>query len=250
MEGVEMSNPLCPICGTSSITRSKAVLKLPEQHEYCIGCDHVFQWPPEIGISYDADYIKTYESYPTRDMSFLRLGALLSHVDSHDPESRMMGEPRQRTLLDIGYGNGEFARLAKDAGFDAYGSDVHGVDYGVKDVALDHAGRWDVVTMFDSIEHFPDFSVLRQLMVRTDMLLISTPLRPAGETSFTGRWWDGWHHFKPGEHLHYFSRKSLARLLQGFGMKQLKVEDAIRKSPSLTEPNILMGVFKRMIAGG
>jgi hypothetical protein len=68
----------------------------------------------------------------------------------------------------------------------------------------------DIVTFWDSIEHLSDpVSVLRGL--NPESVFISTPSTddfPDGETELIK-----WHHYYPGEHLHYFNSYSLNAML-------------------------------------
>lgn len=180
----------------------------------CHRCGHIFQFPPRIGVRYDAAYVRTYDRYPTREMSCLRVGYLKAFLAGG-------------RLLDIGYGNGDFLRAAQAAGFDAFGYDVHGVDCGIKEIdfAADETA-WDVVTFFDSLEHFADFQPIRRLLDRTLHVMISLPWPPA---DFPAR--RQWKHYKPGEHLHYFSAESLQALIRKPKRASSNVEDMIRRGP-------------------
>jgi hypothetical protein len=158
-------------------------------------------------------------------MAFLRVGFLKAFVSGG-------------RLLDVGYGNGDFVRAAEAAGFDAYGHDVHGVDCRIREVALDADESWNVVTFFDSLEHFPDFDLVRCLLKRTNYVMISVPMRPS---SFPHD--RNWKHFKPGEHLHYFSELSLQQMIDKPLRAVSNVEDTIRQRSSRGEQNILTALF-------
>lgn len=211
--------PCCPVCA------KEAVCLRAELHR-CSDCAHIFQYPPEVRVTYAAEYLSTYDRYPVAAMSRARLVYVRTFV-------------REGKLLDVGYGQGHFAKLAQGAGFDVYGNDVHGVDYGVREVNLNHGSRWDVVTFFDSLEHFPDLAPVRDLAGRSKYVVVSLPSRPV--------WFPErleWKHYKPGEHLHYFCEDSLDRL---FGVKRrlafTDVEDVIRGKGPEGVRNILTAVY-------
>lgn len=194
----------------------------------CPSCGHVFQDPPTILVKYDADYVAKYRGY-TDEMSYLRLGFLKAFAG---------GGP----LLDFGCGDGRFVKVARAGGFDAYGYDIHGVDVGVPMVGWDRIGRadWGVVTMFDSLEHVPDLHQVERAAARATRLIIATPCPPTGFPDVRD-----WKHYKPGEHLHYFSRASLRQLF--VSRKEVchtNVEDAIRK-PDGAGWNIRTVVFEK-----
>lgn len=188
-------------------------------------------------MAYNPDYIKTrYDLYPTTEaMSHLRTGFVGAHA-------------RGSKLLDVGYGNGAFLKVAAKAGFDVYGSDLHGADYGIRDVPLVSDELWDVITFFDSIEHFPDFAPAIHALKRSKVAIISVPWRP--------EWFPdnlNWKHYKPGEHLHYFDIHSLMMLLEINGFKLLHfnpVEDVVRGKLPDGSSNILTAAFINLFPNG
>lgn len=199
-----MSTAVCPICESTQFLSRVDLL-------HCQDCTHLFQFPAAIRVKYDADYLATYSRYPEEAMSHLRVGFLKSFVQGG-------------RLLDVGYGTGSFVRTAMKAGFDAYGTDVHGVDCGVRECSLASDESWDVVTFFDSLEHFVDLSVVRDLGRRAGLVVVSLPKTPRDFALD-----QGWRHYKPGEHLHYFNEQSIARLFEDKKLLATSdVEDAVR----------------------
>ena len=208
----------CPVCAQSS-TEDCGDLR------GCRACGHVFQHPPIVTARYDAKYVGRYDSYPTEGISLLRLGLLEGYV-------------RGGRLLDVGYGNGAFVRVGEAAGFDAFGYDVHGHDFGVAEVDIHtDSSQWDVVTFFDSLEHFSDLDEVRGLLSRTRFVMISVPQRPVDFPANRA-----WRHYRPGEHLHYFSQASLQRFFRRPLLAASNLEDVIRR-PELGRPNILTCLF-------
>lgn len=199
----------CPTCNS---TRFGPVF---DKHDRCVDCDHIFQNPPDVNIAYDKDYIDTrYGTYTTTAaMSRLRLGLVMSFGG-------------YGKWLDVGYGQGDFVKAAIEAGVDAYGNDVHGQDYGVRDVPLCSDEQWDAVTFFDSVEHFPDLEPAKHVIKRAKLVVISVPKRP---DSFPADL--TWRHYRPGEHLHYFSPESIRRLVGKPQLFETNIEDTIRKQP-------------------
>lgn len=128
-------------------------------------------------------------------------------------------------LLDVGYGNGSFVKLASSSGYDAFGKEIHGLSdrYGVREADYD-SKEWDVVTFFDSLEHMDSFSTIRKL--RSKIIIVSTPLRPDTFPDDLR-----WKHWKPGEHLHYFDAIGILRLWPPKKkLAESNIEDIIRKS--------------------
>lgn len=213
----------CPVCKTSAIVEEPVLSS-------CSVCKHIWQTGLDIKTVYDAQYIRTrYDSYPTTEvMSHVRLGFLKAFA-------------KKGRLLDVGYGNGSFLKLAARGGFDVFGNDIHGVDYGIRDIPLEEAvdSVWDVVTFFDSLEHFADLDLPRVLTTQARVVIISIPCRP---DSFPAH--KEWKHYRPGEHLHYFSRYSLELLVGKHAVAcRSDVEDIIRGKLPDGGQNILTVAF-------
>ncbi len=213
-----LDSPKCPITGKGDVVRvSDALSYSPE-------ADHYFQSNLAPSINYNDAYMETYEQYPTENMSFLRAGYVCAELGRELPKFGAL-KPEQASVLDFGYGNGAFLKRMSAAGFTTYGIDVHGVDYGILDWKVGIDSNPTVVTAFDSIEHVPNFEFFFSL--RPHVFVISTPYRPV----WFGRNYSKWKHYKPGEHLHYFSLRSLTLLFARHGYCLSSVgtpEDIIR----------------------
>ncbi len=206
-----MSEILCPVCQRDTNLGFQG-----NDLRRCQTCDHIFQFPPTITANYGAEYVDArYVKYPTTQiMSYLRLGIVKSFMPFG-------------TLLDVGYGDGSFVKAALAGGYTAFGYDVHNEHkYGIPVVqSLDAAHRWDVVTFFDSLEHMPTLETARDLAAKASVVIVSFPHRPDSFPKNTD-----WRHYRPGEHLHYFSNHSIHRLF-GFGKELvigINAEDSIR----------------------
>ena len=132
-----------------------------------------------------------------------------------------------------------------------FGIDVHKENFGIPVVDFSTELSFDLICFFDSLEHIPDFSDLFRL--RSRHVAVSIPATP-GFVLQTPR---QWRHYKPGEHLHYFSQLSLGRLMQRwsrfFKIGDGHPEDRIRgKLTSHGTPfdNIYTAVFSRIVPDG
>ena len=108
---------------------------------------------------YDPKYVKDrYDSYgPKCDMmSYLRLGYILGTLDC-----------KPNRVLDIGYGNGSFLKACKEADMNTFGTDVSGYELEPHGTFLtfDEIFKYpfDLITMFDSLEHFTKISFVKKL---------------------------------------------------------------------------------------
>lgn len=187
-------------------------------------------------ILYDEDYVETrYNAYPTTSlMSHLRLGYLLGALENV-PNS----------ILDVGYGNGDFLKTAQRMIKNCYGNDIepafplpNNISY-VKNI---YDAHYDVVCFFDSLEHFDNIYEIKEL--KTDYIYISVPWCHYVDD----KWFETWKHRRENEHLWHFNLSSLTNFMRSIGFEYIthsNVEDTIRKSDN-NLPNILTALFKKM----
>jgi hypothetical protein len=182
---------------------------------------------------YDEVYIdKGYGRAPVEEMSALRFGHLVG-VLGHVPAS----------ILDVGYGSGDFLKCARKLVQDVNGYDIppaFPVD-GVATVEGLYTRSYEVVTFFDALEHFEDPSEIRAL--DTKYVHISLPWCHY----FSDDWFDTWKHRKPNEHLWHFNPQSLGAFMASLGFEMIgycNVEDTIRKSTGDWK-NILSATFRK-----
>lgn len=194
---IDKTNVKCPICNSFD------TLECSHKLSFCCNCNHTFQTDLKVTKVYDDAYIRPYNALHTEEMSKVRWD-FIDEILELDPGSK---------ILDIGYGNGAFLKYVQKLGMDVYGIDVHGQDYGIKEVTYDVDIEYDLVCFFDSLEHLPSFSPLFQLNMKN--MVVSIPFVPP---FFLGSPLS-WKHYKPGEHLHYFSPNSLSYLVSLLGGK-------------------------------
>jgi hypothetical protein len=195
------------------------------------------QVDPRSLTRYDVDYVKSrYDTLPDRGarMSFLRAGFIIGAT------GRIA-----HSVLDVGYGNGSFLRCMGSLGAKCAGLDISGypVPEGCRRARIsDLCAHWDLVTMFDSLEHMPDLEFLRHMPAR--FVAVTAPWFHVKQGL---DWFASWKHRRPGEHLHHFSPESLRELMHSCGYRQIvsaPIEDAIRK-PEGNLPNTVTSVFAR-----
>jgi len=145
---------------------------------------------------------------------------------------------RPGTLLDVGCAAGYFLAVMREAGWE-----VAGVDLSSEIVAHAHArfgftalhagtletapwppASFDLVTLWDLVEHVPDpRAVLMQAhrLLRPDGVLVLETQDVA--SPFARLLGARWHHFKHAEHLYHFDAATIRRLLAqaGFAVVEL-----------------------------
>jgi hypothetical protein len=204
------------------------------------GVIHQIEFTP---IRYDKQYISYYEDLSDRTvkLGYQRLGWILGLL-RYIP----------RSVLEIGYGTGTFIEAAQITGVaDCAGYDIarYPLPDGVRFVDRDEAltREWDLVAMFDVLEHIPDLSFLERLKARH--LAVAVPYCRCRELGEAGdAWFRAWRMRLPNEHLHHFDREALVALLAHHGFECVTLntfEDGIRLRPGEHGPNILSGFFKK-----
>ncbi len=139
-----------------------------------------------------------------------------------------------RRILDVGAATGFFVEQARMAGWDAigiepsdwaatYARDVLGqpVQTGTLNGSTFAPDDFDIVTMWEVIEHLPDPRAVMSEIVRVlrpgGYLAFSTPDSGSLVARVWGKRWLGWR--KVPEHLFYFDLKSITTLLQHFHLR-------------------------------
>ena len=196
-----------------------------------------------IPITYDRQYISYYEAKSDRTikLGYQRMGWVLG----------LMGRLPD-SVLEIGYGTGTFVEAAEISRVgDCAGYDIarYPLPDGVRFIEWEDAlaRPWDLIAMFDVLEHIPDLSFLEQLDARH--IAIAVPYcrwRELGEAG--DDWFGSWRMLLPNEHLHHFDRESLTALLAHHGWDCVTLntfEDGLRLRPGESGPNILCGFFRK-----
>lgn len=201
------------------------------------GVIHQIDFEP---IAYDQEYISYYEKKSDRTikLGYQRLGWILGLIN-RIPDS----------VLEIGYGTGTFVEAAQITGVrHCAGFDIaeYPLPEGVTFVPWEEAleATWELVAMFDVLEHIPDLSFLGRL--KADHVAIAVPFCRWKELG--DEWFRQWRMLLPNEHLHHFDEESLVALMEHYGYRCVTLntfEDGIRLRQGESGPNILSGFFSK-----
>jgi hypothetical protein len=188
-------------------------------------------------IEYNYQYSSQYNSYGsmTKYLSCLRLGILIDTIKKI-PSS----------ILDVGYGNGSFLSLCSNTIPKCFGNDLHQtykLPNNCEFVDNIFEKEFEVITFFDSFEHFDDIFIVDKL--KCNYIMISLPFCHY----FSNEWFEKWVHRRPNEHLWHFNDKSLISFFESYGYKcihQSNFEDVIRKRETYNNSeNILTCIFEK-----
>ncbi|MBN1287552.1 MAG: class I SAM-dependent methyltransferase [Anaerolineae bacterium] len=205
----------------------------------CRGCGLVYLSPrppdAELYALYGETYFKSGDSRTVgytdyaRDEPNIRKTAQrrLKHLERYVKPGRM---------LDVGCSMGFFMAEAAARGWQVQGLDVSAfavertrARFGFDArhgsfLELDYpAGAYDLVTIWDVIEHVPDPAAhvqkAAELLRAGGVLVLATPNVDSLPARFTGKNWVGYKLSE--EHVYYFSRRTLARMLEKAGFEML-----------------------------
>lgn len=214
-----MDQAICNICGSSVSTL--LLTKEGCSVFQCEKCGLAFTHPqPEaLEEQYDASYFDLYRK--RHEFRLKRGDARLRRVELIKAPGR---------LLDIGCSLGYFVEAANARGWKASGVEISSyaaeqarkIGLDVKTGVLEDArypdGAFDCVTMWDVLEHVPDptkhMLEVRRVLTKDGLVVIGTP--NLGHLLFKIKR-ERWRHLKPREHIFYFQRSSIARLLRKTG---------------------------------
>lgn len=196
----------------------------------CVQCGLTRQADAVGPASYDASYFASerrkggYANY-FRDAGINQrtFGARLERIASRvDAPGR---------LLDVGCALGDFVLEAVRKGWSAEGLEVS--EFAATEArrrgAVVHLGRaeeilpaatYDVVTLYDTLEHTADPVGMLRSVARTlvpgGLVHVVTPNVDGIQARVLGR---HWYHYKPGEHLVYFGPQTLERAARAAGLE-------------------------------
>lgn len=162
-------------------------------------------------MRYDAAYLANYDQYaagPIADaLNAGRVALLSRHAESGD------------SVLDVGAAAGQFVRMALSWGFDAKGFDVipEACDrLRAAGLYADDPGAFDVVTCWDSLEHMENPELTLGRVKRGGLLLAAVPIMEDIHRTRESK------HFKPGEHLYYFTAEGFVNWMALYGFRLLE----------------------------
>ena len=179
------------------------------------------------------DILDTYEAVEDRLYVEEREGRVLTFEHHLKPLERLTGRPNGHQLLDVGCHIGVFVEIATRHGWDAWGVDpshwavaqaqvqgLHVVE-GTLETADLPEGAFDVVTMWDVVEHVTDprrtLGRAYRLLKPGGLLVVHTIDIDSAFARLVGSRWP----WLMEMHIYYFSRRTLRAMLEQCGFRML-----------------------------
>jgi 2-polyprenyl-3-methyl-5-hydroxy-6-metoxy-1,4-benzoquinol methylase len=193
----------------------------------CRKCGLVYTDPRRNGD----DIVETYEA--VEDPLYLeeQEGRILTFEHHLKPLERLTGPPNGRSLLDVGCYTGVFVEIATNHGWDAWGiepsrwavDEAHGRGLHVVQGTLETANLpeayFDVVTMWDVVEHLTDpmgaLQQVHRLLKPEGVAVLHTIDIDSRFARLMGARWP----WLMEMHTYYFSRRTLRAMLERCGFR-------------------------------
>jgi len=246
-----MKSP-CFICGCDKPVDkgiTVAGYSLMECPECALQSLHPFPDEKRLKSIY-SDYYKSWGSPRSLEkVSKMKAETFRSYLDIISPPA---GHGR---LLDIGCATGDLLEAARGSGFDVYGAEVseEGFFQSRQKIGGDRVlhgslkpgdfndNFFDIITVFDVLEHIASpiefLGVVSDILKPSGRLMIVTPDTSSWTRKIMGRRWP---HYKE-EHIFYYNRDNITRLLSGcFDVLDIK---AARKTLSIDYVKNVMNYY-------
>lgn len=243
-----MEHVRCGLCGADNVgTRYPSTIKPGETGDWrafrCThrgyGRHHTIVQCRECGLVYTnprpdgRNIVDAYEAVEDPLYVEEREGRVLTFERHLKPLERLTGPPRGRSLLDVGCYTGVFVEIAARHGWEAWGLEPsrwaaeRARDRGLNMVlgALETAelpeGYFDVVTLWDVIEHLADphraLQRVRRLLKPGGLVVVHTIDIESVFARLMGAQWP----WLMEMHLVYFSKRTLGEMLEKCGYSVL-----------------------------
>lgn len=235
----------CAICGSTSQSRRYELTDLAYgtpgtfQLVTCDACGHLFQSPRPTQAAIGSYYPKEYQPFGKAIEDASRFG-FVRWLRHQQLRTRCLQVHRLRTsgaLLDVGcstglflnemrrYGQWKLAGIEIDARAAAYARDRFGLDVynGQVEDAPWPEKSFDMVTLWDVLEHLPDpGGALRQLgrlLAEQGLLMVSVPNLDSVDAARFGPFWTG---LDVPRHFSVFRTRDIVRLVEDAGYRVIR----------------------------
>lgn len=214
-------------CKDHLVSNETYEIMLNEQNEMLV----TSPIPADLDKYYESD---EYQSHHNSQKTFLNLLYNTVKKQSFKRKRKLFqnGKPN-KTVLDIGAGNGDFLLYCRENKFDVTGVEPNSTARKIakeKGLTLHESldrisdRKFDVITMWHVLEHVPNlFEYLEQLkkmLNENGKLIVAVPNYKSYDASYYKEYWAA---YDVPRHLWHFSKKSIHNLFESVQMKVTKI---------------------------
>lgn len=207
---------ICKICGSIAqhAFTSKILKKYDVKYFNCINCDYLFSEEPFwLDEAYSRPINLSDTGLLNRNIYFSKILSVLIYFNFN----------KKAKYLDYAGGYGLLTRLMRDIGFDFYWHDPYTQNLfanGFED-DFDTNPKYEVLTAFEVFEHLKNPNEeLEKMLLLSDNIIFSTELMKEQIPNPKEWWYYGFNH---GQHISFFSKKSLIKLAQIFNLNYFSI---------------------------
>lgn len=233
----------CNLCGfeghSPHLNRGDLSLNIPGEFQLvrCDNCGLIYQSPRpsagQITQLYPPEYDQHRRAVEQNQSAIARFDRLYGLRKRAKAVTRRLEHGR---LLDVGCATGDFIEVMRDKGWDVTGIEPsltasrwarehRGLDVrtGTLETVALADESFDVVTLWNAIEHLPDpkgsLDAINRVLRNNGLLVVTTPNLDSVDARLFGRHWIG---YELPRHFYVFSRRTLSSMLEKAGFQILE----------------------------
>lgn len=224
----------CALCGQNNLKGLYTIKGFDLVQ--CNSCDFVFVNPricnEDLPKIYKSNYFDNNEFGYTgyKDNEQLRKRNFRRWLNDIQPYIKAKGN-----ALDIGCASGDFLEILREQGWNIEGIELDPAMFDElrnRNIPFfpevfekfETTKKYQLITLFDVMEHLPDIhgslERLKSILADDGIIALLTPDYGSSQRKLFGK---KWFQFKPVEHIHYFSEKTLSLALSKHGLSITKV---------------------------
>lgn len=231
-----MNKASCIICkGVAECVFEKKIFGQNVKYNLCANCGFLFTERPAFWLE------QSYSSAITSlDIGLVNRNLIYSEILACYIK---ICHRRSKKFLDFGGGYGLLTRIMRDLGFNYYRQDAYCENLFAKHFDLTDAAstsQFDLLTAFEVFEHLNDpLFEIEKMFHFSDTIFFSTELMPDTDL-------EKWYYLLPeiGQHISFYSEKSLKQIGENFGAKYFRVSDSLHILTKRPNNKVRLFLFK------
>lgn len=226
----------------------------------CLNCGLIYQNPRLSPQEIEEHYPPEYDSFQSEDGDYENLGSRISKFGLSKRRRFVSSLKNGGKLLDVGCATGNFLHEMQSApGWDLFGIEINehaaniahrkyalNVFHGVIEEANYPEDFFDVITLWDVLEHLPDpkstLNEVHRVLKKNGRLVLRVPNGGSWDAKLFRKYWFG---LDAPRHYYVFNQQTIRNLLEMSGFQVTLINCSIGSSIALsTNMRFLMAAKK------